>query len=169
MSTAAIQLAPMAIAAVGSLVQGVSQAGQAKRAGAAADQNADLAEQQGEAEAGLIRERAKRLAATNRTNAGASGVDISGFMDALSDSDISAEQDAQTAVRNAKVQADNFRAQGKADSSSGNSALIGGGFGAGTAALQGYGNWKLLQANGSGTGAGGYSWGVPTGVGAGAR
>lgn len=146
MSLAAVSIASMAAAAVGSLVSGVSQAGQANRAAGIANQNADIAEQQGTAEANLVRERAARLAGANRTNAGASGVDISGFNDAMADSDISSELDAQTSIWNSKMQANNLRAQGKADRSSGTSALVGAGIGAGTQALAGYGNWKYLSA-----------------------
>lgn len=147
MSLAAVSIASMAASAVGSLVSGVSQAGQAKRAAAAGEANADEAEAQGQAQADLIRERALRLKGSNKAAIGASGVDISGsFADALSDSDISAEMDAQTAVRNSKMQANNLRSQASADRSSGTNAMIGGAFGAGTKALEGYGNWRLLQA-----------------------
>jgi hypothetical protein len=126
MSLAAVSIGSMVASAVGSLVSGVSQAGQAKRAAAVADANAEQAEQQGQSQAGLIRERAARLAGANRAAAGASGVDISAFTDAFTDSDISAEMDAQTAIHNSKVQANNFRAEGSADRSRGTGALIGG-------------------------------------------
>jgi len=146
MSLASASVASMAAAAVGSLVQGVSQAAQAKRAAGIADANADVAERQGQAEAELVRERARRLRGTNVANIGASGVDITGsFADALSDNDISSELDAQNAIWTAKNQAKNFRAQGGADRSSADASLLGGVFGAGTQALQGYGNWRLLK------------------------
>jgi hypothetical protein len=146
MAASTISLATMAVAAAGSLIQGASQASQAKRAGKVADANAEMAESQGAAEASLIREKARRLAGSNRAAIGASGVDISGsFFDALQDSDIASEMDAQTTAYNSKVQANNFRAQGKADRASGSSAMVGGVVGAGTKALQGYGNWRLLK------------------------
>jgi len=72
--------------------------------------NARLAEREGESQAARIREKARRLAGENRAMAGASGVDISGsFLDALADSDIDAELDAQTALWNSKIKAENYR------------------------------------------------------------
>lgn len=168
MSLAAVSIASMAASAVGSLVSGVSQAGQAKRAAAAADANAENAVQEGQAQADLIRERARRQKGTNLANIGASGVDISGsFADALEDSDIESEMDAQTAVRNAKMQANNFKAEAKSDRSGATGALIGGAVGAGTQALQGYGNWRLLKT--MSPGASGYQASVPAGGHGGAR
>jgi|GEM_PF-4930844 len=133
------------VGAVGSLVSGVAQAGQARGAARVAEANARAAVDQGQAEADLIRERARRLRGGNRAAAGASGVDISSFADALDDSDIAAELDAQTAIRNAKQQANNFKAEARSQRSSGAGSIIGGVIGAGTQALQGYGNWKLLK------------------------
>jgi hypothetical protein len=162
MSVAAVSLASMAVSAAGSIASSISQAGQAKRAAAVADQNAQVVEQQGQAQADLIRERALRLRGANKAAIGASGVDISGsFADALDDSDISAELDAQTAVYNSKMQANNARAQAGADRSSASSSIVGGVFGAGSQALSGYGNWKLLGAYGNGaTSTGASSGGV---------
>jgi hypothetical protein len=81
---------------------------------------------------------------------GASGVDISGsFADALADSDINAELDAQTAKWNRDIEADNYRSRAKADRDAGFGALAGGAFGAGTQALSGYGNWQMLKAQAS--------------------
>jgi hypothetical protein len=152
MSVAAVSLASMAVSAAGSIASSISQAGQAKRAAAVADQNAQVVEQQGQAQADLIRERALRLRGANKAAIGASGVDISGsFADALDDSDISAELDAQTAIYNSKMQANNDRAQAGADRGTAGAAIAGGVFGAGSQALSGYGNWKLLSANGAGT------------------
>ena len=146
MSLETVALISAGVGAVGSLVSGVSQVGQAKRQAAVADQNAEEATNQGEAEAGLIRDRARRLAGSNRTNAGASGVDISSFADALSDSDISAELDAQTAIRNSKMQANNFKAEAKSARGSIVPSVVSAGLGAGTQALSGYGNWRLLKS-----------------------
>ncbi len=158
MALETVALVSAGVGAIGSLVQGVSQAGAANRSAAVAKSNAKVAEQQGEAEASLIRERARRLKGSNKANIGASGVDISGsFADALDDNDISSELDAQTALYNSKLQADNFRAQAKADKSSGTAGLIGGVIGAGTQALSGYGNWKLLKSMNAG-GADAYDW-----------
>ena len=168
MSLETIALATAGVAAVGSVVSGAAQYGQSQRAANVAEANAQEARNQGEAEAALIRERAGRLRGQNRANAGASGVDISGsFADVLDDNDISAELDAQTAIRNSKVQANNFKAQAKEDRSSGGAALIGAGFGAGTQALSGYGNWRLLQTMKSN--GGGYVPTVPMGGHGGAR
>ena len=141
--------APIAVAAVqavGSVVSGISQHAQAQSEANVARANADLAEQQGASEAQAIREKARRLAGENRAAAGASGVDISGsFLDALSDSDINAELDAQTALWNSKTEATNGRGQAKASSAAGSSALVGGFFGAGSAAISGYGNWHQAK------------------------
>jgi hypothetical protein len=167
MSLAAASLAATAVSAAGSLASGVAQAGQARRAAAAADANAEEAAQQGQAQADLIRERAARLRGTNRANAGASGIDISGFADAFDDNDISAELDALTAIRNAKMQAGNFKSEAAAQRSGATGALIGGTIGAGTQALSGYGNWRLLQTMPGASG--GFEWAVPAGGHGGAR
>jgi hypothetical protein len=136
-------IAAAAVSAAGSLVSGVSQYGQAKSQAAYAKANADLAEEQGESEAALIREKARRLSGQNRAAIGASGVDISGsFLDALADSDIDAELDAQTALWNRKAEASNYRARAAQSRASGFGALISGGLGAGSEALTGYANWK---------------------------
>lgn len=159
MSLQALALVSAGVGAVGSLVSGVSQAGQAKRQAQVAEANADQARQQGEEQANLIREKALRLRGANRAAAGASGVDISSFNDVFDDSDISAELDAQTAIRNAKQQANNFKAEAAAQKSSRFGSIFGGVVGAGTQALQGYGSWKLLKtmpsttANGASGGA----------------
>jgi len=79
-------------------------------------------------------------------------VDISGsFLDALADSDIDAELDAQTALWNSKLDARYQRAQAKAARAQGGSALVGGFFGAGTSALQGYGDWDYQRRVPNGT------------------
>src|SRR4051812_48559956 len=137
-----IPVAAAAAQAVGSVVSGVSQYSRAKTEAAYANTNADLATQQAESQAQVIREKARRLSGENRAAIGASGVDISGsFLDAIADSDIDAELDAQTALWNGKLEAMNQRGQARASRSAGTSALIGGIFGAGTAALSGYSNW----------------------------
>jgi len=139
-------IAMAAVQAVGSIVSGVSQNAQAKSQARYAQANARLAEQQGESEAALVREKARRLSGQNRAAIGASGVDISGsFLDALADSDINAELDAQTARWNSKVEARNYRAQAKGARAQGDSALVGGFFGAGTSTLQGYGDWDYQR------------------------
>src|SRR5690242_7903072 len=142
-----VPIAAAAASAVGSLVSGVSQYGQARGQAAYANANAGLAEQQAQSQAQVIREKARRLSGQNRAAIGASGVDISGsFLDALADSDIDAELDAQTALWNGKIEAANQRAQAKAARASGTSALIGGIFGAGTAAVSGCGDWYDARA-----------------------
>jgi hypothetical protein len=137
-----IPIAAAAVSAAGSLVSGISQYGQGKSQARYADANAEIAEQQAGSQAAVIREKARRLSGQNRAAIGASGVDISGsFLDALADSDIDAELDAQTALWNGKLEAMNQRGQAKAARSSARGALVGGVFGAGTSALAGYGDW----------------------------
>ena len=136
-------LAAAAVQAVGSVVSGIGQHQAAKSQASADKQNARLAEGQGQSEAAMIRERARRLSGQNRAAIGASGVDISGsFLDALADSDINAELDAQTALWNRKAEASNYRARAAQSRRSGTGALFGGILGAGSQALSGYANWK---------------------------
>jgi hypothetical protein len=142
-----IPIAAAAVSAAGSLVSGISQYGQGKSQARYADANAGIAEQQADSQAAVIREKARRLSGQNRAAIGASGVDISGsFLDALADSDIDAELDAQTALWNGKLEAMNQRGQAKAARAVGTSALVGGIFGAGTSALSGYSNWYQASA-----------------------
>ncbi|MDQ7246226.1 virion core protein, T7 gp14 family [Dongia sedimenti] len=142
-----VPIAAAAVQAVGSVVSGVSQYSQAKSQAAYAQTNAGLAEQQAESQAQAIREKARRLSGQNRAAIGASGVDLAGsFLDALADSDIDAELDAQTALWNGKVEAANYRAQAEASKAAGSSALVGGLFGAGTSAISGYANWYDAKA-----------------------
>jgi hypothetical protein len=141
-----------AVQAVGSIVSGISQNQAAKSQAKADRQNARLAVAQGESEAALIRERARRARGANLAAIGASGVDLSGsFLDALADSDINAELDAQTALWNRKVEASNYRFRARQSRASGTGALIGGFFGAGTKALSAYGDSKLMSAQGGGS------------------
>jgi hypothetical protein len=134
-----VPIAAAAVSAAGSLVSGVSQAGRARSQARYADANAGLAEQQAASQASLIREKARRLSGQNRAAIGASGADISGsFLDALQDSDIDAELDAQMALWNGKLEAMNQRGQAKAARASGSSALVQGIFGAGTRALSAF-------------------------------
>lgn len=141
-----IPIAGAALAAVGSVASGVSQQSEAKRQAGYLDANAGLAEQQVASQAQVIREKARRLAGQNRAAIGASGVDIAGsFLDALSDSSIDAELDAQTALWNGKLEATNYRAQAKAARAGGRSALVNGIFGAGTSVLAGIGDWYLAK------------------------
>jgi hypothetical protein len=140
-------IAMAAVQAVGSIVSGVSQNAQAKSQARYAKANAGLAEQQGQSQAQVIREKARRLSGQNRAMIGASGVDLAGsFLDALADSDIDAELDAQTALWNGKLEARNYRAQAKASKAAGSSALVGGFFGAGTSAMSGYAGWYDASA-----------------------
>jgi hypothetical protein len=139
------------VGAVGSIISGVGQYSAAKSQAQADRQNARLAVEQGQSEAALIRERARRLSGQSRAAIGASGVDISGsFLDALEDSDINAELDAQTALWNRKLEASNYRARARQARASGPGALLGGILGAGSQALQGYGSASLLSAQGGG-------------------
>jgi hypothetical protein len=140
-------IAMAAVQAVGSMVSGISQRSQARSQAAYAKANAGLAEQQAESQAQVIREKARRIAGQNRAAIGASGVDLAGsFLDALADSDINSELDAQTALWNGKLEARNYRAQAKASKAAGGSALVGGFFGAGTSAISGAANWYDAKA-----------------------
>jgi hypothetical protein len=142
-----VPIAAAAVSAVGSVVSGVSQFSQARSQARYADANAGLAEQQAQSQATVIREKARRLSGQNRAAIGASGVDISGsFLDALADSDINAELDAQTALWNRKVEAENYKYGTRQSRASGQGALMGGFLGVGSQAMQGYGNWKLINA-----------------------
>ncbi|WP_395017727.1 hypothetical protein [Dongia sp.] len=142
-----IPIAAAAVQAVGSIVSGASQNAQARGQAAYSKANAGLAEQQAQTQAQAIREKARRLAGQNRAAIGASGVDLAGsYLDALADSDINAELDAQTALWNGKVEAANHLAQAKASKKAGSSALVGGLFGAGTSAISGYANWYDAKA-----------------------
>jgi hypothetical protein len=146
MALSTVALVAGGLGAAGALVSGISQVGQMRQQAAIADANAENAEQEGQAQADLIRDRARRLRSSNIAAIGASGVDISGsFADALEDSDIEAELDAQTTVRNAKMQANNYRAEGRASRSGIAPVAIGTALGAGSQALSGYGNWRLLK------------------------
>jgi hypothetical protein len=144
-----VGLVSAAVSMAGSLMQGAAEKSQAEQQAVIDRQNADIAEQEGESQADAIRLKARRIAGENRAAIGASGVDISGsFMDALQDSDIESELDAQTAEYNGRAQARNYRLQAGADQSSGTGALIGGfanAGAAGTNAVSSYGNWKLLD------------------------
>jgi hypothetical protein len=142
-----IGAASAAAAAVGTAVSAVGQYQQAKQASAVNLANAQIAQNQADSQASMIRERAKRLAGSNRAQIGASGVDISGsFMDALTDNDISSELDAQTALWNGKVQGQNYRSQAAADTAAGQGALVSGAIGAGARALGGFGQWQYLNS-----------------------
>lgn len=140
------------VSAVGSLVGGFAQSSQANRAATVENQNAKIAENQASTEAGAIREKAYRLRGSQRAQAGASGIALPGssFVDAMSDSDINAELDAQTALYNGKIQARNYRSQALANQSTASSSIVSGIFGAGSQALSGYGNWQYLNARAKG-------------------
>jgi hypothetical protein len=151
MSLETVALVAGGIGAAGALAAGVSQVGQMRQQKAVADANAENAIQEGQAQADMIRERARRLKGSNIANLGASGVDISGsFADALADSDIESELDAQTAIRNAKMQSNGFKAESKAAGSAVLPTAFATALGAGTQALQGYGSWRLLKTQSAG-------------------
>jgi len=136
-----VPIAMAAMAAVGSLVSGISQSQQAKGQAGVAKANAEMAEDQAATQASAIRDKARRLSGQNRALIGASGVDISGsFLDALQDSDIESELDAQTAIWNGKLEATNYRAQARAAKAAGSSALVKGIFGAGSSAMSAFGS-----------------------------
>nr|ACF98018.1 hypothetical protein [uncultured bacterium 878] len=120
-----VPIAAAAVSAAGSLISGVGQYSASKAQTKTDRQNARLAEEQGESEAALIREKARRLSGQNRAAIGASGVDISGsFLDALADSDINAELDAQTALWNRKAEASNYRARAAQSRASGLGGVV---------------------------------------------
>lgn len=149
-----MELAPSTIAliaggvgAAGSIVSGFAQSAQARREAAIYDANAELARQQAAAQAAATRNRAIRLHGQQQVAAGASGLSLAGssFADAMADSDIEAELDAQTQIYNGRLEARNYRlrageARGEADG-----AIYDGLFGAGSEALTGFGNWKLRR------------------------
>lgn len=143
-------LASTAVAVAGTAVSAIGQYQQSKRQEKAYAQNAELIEQQGESEAALIREKARRARGSNLAAIGASGVDISGsFADALEDSAINSELDAQTAKWNRSVEANNARFRGGEAGAAGQGALVGGAFGAASRSLSGYGDWRLLSERGN--------------------
>jgi hypothetical protein len=133
---------PMAIAAAGSVVGGLAQNAQAKREAAIDDANANIAEQQAQSDAAAVRDKAVRLRGQQLAQTGASGIDTSGFMDAISDSDIQAELDAQNTEYNGKIKASNFRSQAAMSRESGDAALVSGLFGAGSNAMSAYAAWR---------------------------
>jgi hypothetical protein len=142
-----VAAAAAGIGAVGSIISGIGQYATSQAQAGADRQNARLAEAQGESEAGLIRERARRARGANVAAIGASGVDLSGsFLDALADSDINAELDAQTALWNRKVEASNYRTRARQARNAGVAGLVGGIMGTGTTTLSGYGDWRVLSA-----------------------
>jgi hypothetical protein len=127
---------PAVVAAAGAIAGAVAQYGQAKNQAAYAKTNARLAEQQGESEAALIREKARRISGENRAALAATGVDISGsFLDALADSDIDAELDAQTAIWSRKLDETNYRNLAKTTLSKGQQELKSSVIGAGAKML----------------------------------
>lgn len=145
MEPATIGLVSSGVGAAGSLISGFSQNAQANRQADVADANAQIATDQAAADAAAIRNRGARVQGTQRASSGASGIAGTGFADAIADSDIEAELDAQTAKYNGRIAARNFATQAASDRSAGSSALVSGALGAGTKALTGYGNWKWLN------------------------
>lgn len=152
MEPATIGLVSAGVGAAGSLISGVAQNAQAGRQASTYDANAKIAEDQAAANAASIRNKAVRVRGSERAATGASGIAPSGFADAINDSDIEAELDAQTALYNGRMAARNQRAQAGATRDAGKAALVGGVIGAGTKALSGYGSWKYLGSRpGSGS------------------
>ena len=145
MAPATVALIAGGIGAAGSLVSSFSQSAQADREAQIEDANAKIAEQQAQSDAAAIRYKAIRLHGQQQAAIGASGIAPSGFIDALSDSDIEAELDAQTTLYNGRLQARNYRSQAAASRDSGRASIISGLFGAGTTALSAYGNWNYLD------------------------
>lgn len=150
MEPATIAATSAGVGAVGSLISGFAQNAQANRAAGIADSNAKIVEQQAAADAATIANRAARVKGSQQAAAGASGIQGSGFADAIADSDVEAELDRQTALYNGRIAARNQRAQAQQDRQSGKAALLGGVIGAGTKALSGYGAWKWMSATAGG-------------------
>jgi len=139
------------MAVVGSIVSGVAAHGQAKSQANYAEAAGEVAQDQAAAKAAAIRERAARARGSNIAGIGASGVGMEGsFADALTDNDINSEMDAQTALWNGEIENTSQQAQAKMSRNAGNASLFGGFLGAGSQAFQGYGNWKLMQAQSGG-------------------
>jgi hypothetical protein len=154
MEPATIGLVSAGVGAVGSLVSGFSQNAQAQQAAAVSDANAKIAQDQAAANAAAIANKAVRVKGSQEAAAGASGIQGSGFADAIKDSDIEAELDRQTALYNGRMQARNLKTQADNERESGRAAIVGGLFGAGTRALSGYGSWRYMNAlskNGTGS------------------
>lgn len=135
------------IAAVGSIVSGISQNSAAKANAKASDNAAEVAQDQAARRADAIRQNAHRLRGEQSAAYGASGVTQEGSpFSVMQDSEYEAELDALTATYEGKIQADSLKAQGRAQRRSGHEAVVAGVVGAGTAALSGYGNWKIGQS-----------------------
>jgi hypothetical protein len=141
------QAAAAGVQAAGSLVSGIAQAQKAKAEQHAAEQNSEIAQDEAAAQAQAIREKARRVRGSNIAAIGASGVTMDGsFADALTDSDINSELDAQTAIWNGELEAKNQKAQAKASGAASGASLFGGVANAGSQALSSYGSWKFLDA-----------------------
>jgi hypothetical protein len=147
MEPASISAVSAGVGAAGSLISGFSQNAQANKQAAINEANAKIAEDQANADAAAIANKAANVRGAQRAASGASGIQGSGFADAIADSDIEAKLDEQTAIYNGRLQARNYRAAAAAARSTGSGALMSGVMGAGTQALSGYGNWKWLSAH----------------------
>ena len=145
MEPATAALAAGAAQGVGSIISGISGSAQARQQAAVADQNARLAQQQAAADAAAIRNKGARVTGAQEAQAGASGIAGTGFADAIHDSEIENELDAQTALWNGQLKAASYRAQAAAARATGTSAMIGGILGAGSDAMSSYGNWDYLK------------------------
>ncbi len=137
--------AALGLQMAGSIVSGYAQSAKDKEEAAYDAANAKLAEQQAAADAAATRNQAIRVRGQQRAAAGASGIALEGssFADAMADSDIEAELDAQTLDYNGRLQSRNYRRAAQAVRSNARGDVIGGYVGAGTDVLGTYGSWIL--------------------------
>jgi len=142
-----LQAAALGAQMAGSIVSGYAQSAKDKQEAAYDAANARIADQQAAADVAATRNQAVRVRGQQRAAAGASGIALEGssFADAMADSDIEAELDAQTQDYNGRLQSRNYRREAQAARSNARSDVIGGYAGAGTNALSTFANWKSGQ------------------------
>lgn len=138
---APMMVASAGISAVGSIMQGQSQAGASRYNAEVAQQNATIAEQQGEAAAEQQSVAARRKIGSMVANYGASGVDgASGSaLDVLADSARMAALDNLTVKYNYKLKAMGYQNQAALDQSNAKNSETSGALGGVGAGLRGLG------------------------------
>lgn len=136
---AVIAAAGAATSAVGSLAASQSKAAADKFNAQVSTNNAKLAEQQAAADAQKVRERGRRLYASQRAALTAAGVDpdAGSAIDIEYDSSVQNELDVLTTLYKGKVSATNSNTQAQLDMYSANATRRGGAIGAGGTLLGG--------------------------------
>ena len=139
-----LQAAALGMQMAGSIVSGYAQSAKDKEEAAYDAANARIAQQQAAADAAATRNQAVRVRGQQRAAAGASGIALEGssFADAMADSDIEAELDAQIQDYNGRLQSRNYRRAGRVARSNARGDVVGGYIGAGSDALSAFANWK---------------------------